>query len=70
MFTKDSEAVVEQWANREFENVGDEGMSPNHSDKDIWVNGFKSAFQFMFQRLSLEMPPIHDKKWEKIPLSK
>jgi hypothetical protein len=25
---------------KEYENVGDEKLFPNHSDKDIWMNGF------------------------------
>jgi len=24
----------------QYENVGDEKLFPNHSDKDIWMNGF------------------------------
>jgi hypothetical protein len=28
----------------EFENVGDEGLFPNHSDKDIWMKGFQSGY--------------------------
>jgi len=35
---------VEQMAFKEFENVGDEGLFPNHSDKDIWVNGFIAGY--------------------------
>lgn len=31
---------IEQLALQEFENVGDEGLFPNHSDKDIWLSGF------------------------------
>jgi hypothetical protein len=25
---------------KEYENVGDEKLFPNHTDKDIWMNGF------------------------------
>ena len=28
----------------EFENVGDEGLFPNHSDKEVWANGFRAGF--------------------------
>jgi hypothetical protein len=28
----------------EFENVGDEGLFPNHSDKDIWMKGFQTGY--------------------------
>lgn len=37
---------VEKLANKEFENVGDEKLFPNHSDKDIWVSGFKSGYEY------------------------
>jgi len=36
-------------AEAEFENVPDEGLFPNHSDKDIWMNGFESAIDYMFK---------------------
>lgn len=42
------EAVrMEEIANEQFKNVGDEGLFPNHTDKDIWVNGFVSAFEWI-----------------------
>jgi len=31
-------------ANEEFEKVGDEGLFPNHTDKDIWTAGFKAGY--------------------------
>jgi hypothetical protein len=31
---------IEKIAFEEFNNVGDDGLFPNHTDKDIWVNGF------------------------------
>lgn len=36
---------VEKLTMQEFENVGDEGLFPNYTDKDIWVNGFKAGFE-------------------------
>jgi hypothetical protein len=38
---------MEEIANEQFKNVGDEGLFPNHTDKDIWVNGFVSAFEWI-----------------------
>lgn len=31
-------------AEAEFLNIGDEGLFPNHSDKDIWMNGFNAGY--------------------------
>ena len=36
---------VEKLTMQEFENVGDEGLFTNYTDKDIWVNGFKAGFE-------------------------
>ena len=36
--------AIEEIANEEFKNVGDEGLFPNHSDKDIWMCGFVHAY--------------------------
>jgi hypothetical protein len=37
---------IEEIANEEFKNVGDEGLFPNHTDKDIWMSGFKACADF------------------------
>ena len=36
----------EEIAFEEFEKVGDEKLFPNHTDKDIWISGFKSGFEY------------------------
>ena len=36
--------MLEHLANEEFKNVGDEGLFPNHTDKDIWIAGFKAGY--------------------------
>ena len=36
--------MLEHLANEEFKNVGDEGLFPNHTDKDIWTAGFKAGY--------------------------
>lgn len=33
--------IIEKLKVSEFEKVGDEGLFPNHSDKDIWEKGFE-----------------------------
>ena len=38
--------TIEQIALEEFKNVGDEGLFPNHSDRDIWVSGFMAGYNF------------------------
>ena len=43
-----SDIQVEEVAFKEFNNVGDKGLFPNHTDKDIWVNGFKAGFKYCF----------------------
>lgn len=42
-----SPQFAEKIAMGEFDGVGDEGLFPNHSDKDIWVAGFKAAIDWM-----------------------
>jgi len=44
--TTEEEISIEQTANEEFKNVGDEGLFPNHTDKDIWISGFKDGYQY------------------------
>jgi transcription elongation factor Elf1 len=41
------EEMVEEVARKEFEKVGDEGLFPNHTDKDIWVSGFVAAIKYV-----------------------
>ena len=41
---KRTEQMLEHLANEEFKNVGDEGLFPNHTDKDIWIAGFKAGY--------------------------
>lgn len=36
---------AEQFALNEFKNIGDDGLFPNHTDKDIWLSGFKYAIE-------------------------
>lgn len=41
---------------KEFDkNVGDEGLFPNHTDKDIWMSGFEAGYgYFAAQTLKAE----------------
>jgi hypothetical protein len=41
---------AEKIANGEFVNVGDEGLFPNHTDKDIWISGFVDAIKWVFRQ--------------------
>ncbi len=34
---------IEKTAFEEFEKVGDDGLFPNHTDKDIWISGFTAG---------------------------
>ena len=39
--------TIEKIASVEFErNLTDEGLFPNHTDKDIWVKGFKAGVEW------------------------
>ena len=40
------ELLIDRIANEEFKKVGDDRLFPNHTDKDIWVNGFKAGFWY------------------------
>ena len=40
------ELLINRIANEEFKKVGDAGLFPNHTDKDIWVNGFNAGFWY------------------------
>lgn len=40
-----------------YENVGDEKLFPNHTDKDIWMNGFYEGAKWYRQELKV----INDK---------
>ena len=37
---------IEKIAFKEFEKVGDDGLFPNHTDKDIWIAGFKAGYSY------------------------
>lgn len=39
-----SEQEVDAIASAQFEYVGDEGLFPNHTNKDIWIAGFVAAY--------------------------
>ena len=43
---------IEQIAINEFDKVGDDGLFPNHTDKDIWVSGFKAGFEYKCQAVN------------------
>jgi len=36
--------ILEYLSNESFKNVVDDGLFPNHTDKDIWTDGFKSGY--------------------------
>jgi len=38
---------IEKIAFEEFKNVGDDGLFPNHTDKDIWIAGFKAGYSYI-----------------------
>jgi len=40
---------------KEYENVGDEKLFPNHSDKDIWMNGFYDGARWYREQLKQKL---------------
>ena len=40
--------------------VADEGLFPNHSDKDIWVSGFKSGLEWLLKQV-VNIETVDDK---------
>jgi hypothetical protein len=44
---KRMEQMLEIIAREEFTKVGDDGLFPNHTDKDIWISGFKAGYLYM-----------------------
>jgi hypothetical protein len=37
---------LETVASSQFKYVGDEGLFPNHTDEDIWINGFMAGYKY------------------------
>jgi len=46
-----SRASIEKIACEEFNNIGDEGLFPNHTDKDIWTSGFTDGVEWSLRKL-------------------
>lgn len=42
--------TIEELANEEFEFVGNGGLFPNHTDKDIWISGFKNGYKLALEK--------------------
>jgi hypothetical protein len=46
-----SDEEIDNAVVKEYENVGDEKLFPNHSDKDIWMNGFYEGSKWYREQL-------------------
>jgi hypothetical protein len=46
-----SDEEIDNAVVKEYENVGDEKLFPNHSDKDIWMNGFYEGAKWYREQL-------------------
>lgn len=44
--TLKKEREVEAIAAAQFEYVGDDGLFPNYTNKDIWTDGFVAAYEY------------------------
>jgi hypothetical protein len=49
--TEISDEEIDNAVVKEYENVGDEKLFPNHTDKDIWMNGFYEGAKWYRQQL-------------------
>jgi len=49
-----SDEEIDNAVVKEYENVGDEKLFPNHSDKDIWMNGFYEGAKWYREQLKLK----------------
>lgn len=47
---------IEKIAFDEFEKVGDDGLFPNHTDKDIWIAGFKAGYLYSHEKKCTKSP--------------
>lgn len=46
-------ATLDQTINEQFQHIGDEGLFPNHTDRDIWASGFRAGVEWMFRQHQL-----------------
>lgn len=46
-----SDEEIDNAVVKEYENVGDEKLFPNHTDKDIWMNGFCEGIKWYREQL-------------------
>ena len=46
-----SDEEIDNAVVKEYENVGDEKLFPNHTDKDIWMNGFYDGARWYREQL-------------------
>ena len=49
--TEISDEEIDNAVVKEYENVGDEKLFPNHTDKDIWMNGFCEGTKWYREQL-------------------
>jgi hypothetical protein len=46
-----SDEEIDNAVVKQYENVGDDKLFPNHSDKDIWMNGFYEGAKWYREQL-------------------
>jgi hypothetical protein len=46
-----SDEEIDNLVVKQYENVGDEKLFPNHTDKDIWMNGFYEGAKWYREQL-------------------
>jgi len=45
--------MLPQIIDEQFQHVPDEGLFPNHTDRDIWASGFRAGVEWMFRQHQL-----------------
>jgi len=53
--TEISDEEIDNAVVKVYENVGDEKLFPNHSDKDIWMNGFYEGAKWYREQLKQKL---------------
>lgn len=51
--------TTEELALQEYENIGDDKLFPNHTEKDIWVSGFKTGYDTATSSTRILLYPVN-----------
>lgn len=52
--------TIDEIANEEYEHVGDEKLFPNHTDKQVWMSGFRDGYLYYMKKNNISLIKKHD----------